>query len=100
MLKRKFFITLFVIMVSLFLLAPICGAKLTSSINAEKTVVTVGGVRVSQTAWGQGTDNYTAGVTSKERLPTQALMALMATEPDIKRWLSFGMTLKIISLWE
>lgn len=67
--KRRFVIALFVIMVSLFLLAPISSAKLTSSVNAEKTVVTVGGVRVSQTAWGQGPDNYMAGVTSKERLP-------------------------------
>ncbi len=74
--NNRFSISVLAILVYVLILAPVASAQLTSSVNAEKTLVTVSGVRVSQTAWGQGTVNYQAGVTSKERLPGSGQLEL------------------------
>ena len=74
--NKRFGISVLAILVYVLILAPMARAQLNGYVNAEKTLVTVSGVRESQTAWGQGTVNYQAGVTSKERLPGSGQLEL------------------------
>ncbi len=74
--NNRFSISVLAILAYVLILVPVASAQLTSSVNAEKTLVTVSGVRVSQTAWGLGHVNYMAGVTSKQRLPGSGQLEL------------------------
>ena len=76
MFNRSFTITLFAAWIYAIISVPTVSATLTSSVNAENTLVTVSGVRSSQTAWGLGPDNYMAGVTTKQRLPGSGQLEL------------------------
>ena len=84
MINRRFNIVIFVILVYVLISASIAGSQLTASIDASKTLVTINGVRISQTAWGLGPDNYMAGVTSKQRLPSSGQLEfwIAGTGPD------------------